>query len=351
MLENAFAARLIAWQQEHGRHDLPWQVADPYRVWLSEIMLQQTQVATVLDYYARFLARFPDVKTLAEAPLDDVLAAWSGLGYYSRARNLHKAAQRVIDAYGGAFPASRTELETLPGVGRSTAAAIAAFAFGQREAILDGNVKRVLTRAFGVAGFPGEKAVEKQLWRLAERLLPPGGIQAYTQGLMDLGATVCTRGKPACTVCPMVDGCVAAREGRTAELPTRRPKKAVPTRDTVMLLLTWRDQVWLERRPPSGIWGGLLSLPEFSTSAEAERWAATFGDADVDAAWPELEHVFTHYRLIITPLPARLTDGSAKVARDGSGDWWPLAEACDAGLPAPVKRLVGRLQARSTASS
>ncbi|WP_181880877.1 A/G-specific adenine glycosylase [Crenobacter cavernae] len=347
MLENAFAERLVAWQRDHGRHDLPWQVDDPYRVWLSEIMLQQTQVATVLDYYARFLARFPSVETLAEAPVDDVLAAWSGLGYYSRARNLHKAAERVMDVYGGAFPQARAELETLPGVGRSTAAAVAAFAFGEREAILDGNVKRVLTRAFGIAGFPGEKAVEKKLWALAERLLPETGIQAYTQGQMDLGATVCTRGRPACTVCPMVDGCVAAREGRTGELPTPRPKKAVPTRDTVMLMLTWQDKVWLERRPPSGIWGGLLSLPEFADSGAAEDWASALGHVDVDIAWPELEHVFTHYRLIITPLPARLREGSANLVRDGGGDWWPLAEALDAGLPAPVKRLLGRLAPRA----
>lgn len=345
MLHSSFAARLTAWQKTHGRHDLPWQVSDPYRIWLSEIMLQQTQVKSVLEYYPRFLARFPDVAALAAAPQEDVLALWSGLGYYSRARNLHKAAQMVMAEFGGGFPAERQQLERLPGVGRSTAAAIASFAFGQRETILDGNVKRVLTRCFGIDGFPGEKAVEQRLWRLAEDLLPREAalMSAYTQGLMDLGATVCSRGKPACTVCPMVDGCVAAGEGRTGELPTRRPKKTVPTRHTVMLLATHEDKVWLLRRPPSGIWGGLLSLPEFETSMQAEDWLQRAGQGDALPAWPELEHVFTHYRLIITPLPARLDGLNGGAAMEDNGQWLPLAEAPDAGVPAPVRRLLLRL--------
>lgn len=343
MLEHTFSERLIAWQKVHGRHDLPWQVSDPYRVWLSEVMLQQTQVSAVLGYYARFLERFPTLKSLAEASDEDVLAVWSGLGYYSRARNLHKAAQKVMAEYGGAFPDTRTGIETLPGVGRSTAAAIAAFAFNQREAILDGNVKRVLTRAFGIDGFPGDKKIETQLWALAERLLPAQEIGAYTQGLMDLGATVCSRGKPACTVCPMVDGCVAAREGRVTELPTPRPKKAQPTRETMMLLLQRSGQVWLERRPPSGIWGGLWSLPEFAGTAEAERWLSAFGEVDWLPAWPEFEHVFTHYRLIITPQPAYLMAAPVPHVQESNGRWWPLTEALEAGLPAPVKRLLQRL--------
>lgn len=344
MLEHSFAERLIAWQKIHGRHDLPWQVSDPYRVWLSEVMLQQTQVTAVLAYYARFLERFPTLENLAAATDEEVLAVWSGLGYYSRARNLHKAAQKVMNEFGGRFPNTQEQIETLPGVGRSTAAAIAAFAFGRREAILDGNVKRVLTRAFGIAGFPGDKKIENRLWELAEQLLPAQDISAYTQGLMDLGATVCSRGKPACTVCPMVDGCVAAREGRTAELPTPRPKKAQPTRETVMLMLQQQGQIWLERRPPSGIWGGLWSLPEFDSSLAAEQWMQDLGEAECLPAWPELEHVFTHYRLIITPQPAHLLASSARVAREGgTGRWWPLADALEAGLPAPVKRLLQRL--------
>jgi A/G-specific adenine glycosylase len=344
MLESTFSDRLIAWQKSHGRHDLPWQVSDPYRVWLSEVMLQQTQVSAVLGYYARFLERFPTLESLAAAPLEDVLAVWSGLGYYSRARNLHKAAQKVMAEYGGAFPDTRAGIETLPGVGRSTAAAISAFAFGRREAILDGNVKRVLARAFGIAGFPGDKKVENRMWELAERLLPQADIGAYTQGLMDLGATVCSRGKPACTVCPMVDACVAAREGRTAELPTPRPKKTQPVRDTLMLLLQRPGEIWLEQRPPTGIWGGLWSLPEFADSAAAERWLAGVGEVDWQAAWPEFEHVFTHYRLIITPQPAYLIAPAAAQVREAAGGrWWPLADALEAGLPAPVKRLLQRL--------
>lgn len=346
MLQDSFATRLVAWQKQHGRHDLPWQVSDPYRVWLSEIMLQQTQVTAVLEYYTRFLLRFPDVASLAAASVDEVLALWSGLGYYSRARNLHKAAVMVMDEFGGHFPVQREALQRLPGVGRSTAAAIASFAFGQRETILDGNVKRVLTRCFGIAGFPGEKAVEKQLWALAEALLPADSSQmtAYTQGLMDLGATVCGR-KPACTVCPMVDGCVAAGQGRTHELPTPRPKKAVPTRHTVMLLAQHGDRIWLERRPPSGIWGGLLSLPEFADSMALEAWFTQQGSGDVLPSWPELEHVFTHYRLIITPVPARLDMLAATGVQESAGQWIPLQQALEAGLPAPVKRLLQRLLA------
>lgn len=344
MLEPTFAARLVAWQRQHGRHDLPWQVSDPYRVWLSEIMLQQTQVASVLGYYPRFVARFPDVASLAAAEQDEVLALWSGLGYYSRARNLHQAARRVMGEFGGEFPDTRDAIASLPGVGRSTAAAVAAFAFGRREAILDGNVKRVLARAFGIAGFPGERAVEKQMWALAERLLPAAAadMQAYTQGLMDLGATVCTRGRPACTVCPMVDGCVAAREGRTALLPTPRPRKAQPTRYATLALVLHGGRVWLERRPPSGIWGGLLSLPEFDGSAAVEAWLDARGAGELLPSWPEFEHVFTHYRLVITPQPVRVDRLDARAADEG-GAWLPLAEAPDAGVPAPVRRLLLQL--------
>nr|WP_199066439.1 A/G-specific adenine glycosylase [Chromobacterium sp. ASV5] len=344
-MHSSFAPRLVAWQQAFGRHGLPWQVSDPYRVWLSEIMLQQTQVKSVLEYYPRFLARFPDVASLAAAPQEDVMALWSGLGYYSRARNLHKAAQMVMAEFGGVFPSARAEIERLPGVGRSTAAAIAAFCFGQRETILDGNVKRVLTRCFGIDGFPGDKAVEKRLWLLAERLLPVDAAQmpAYTQGLMDLGATVCSRGKPACMACPMADGCVAAREGRTAELPTPRPKKTIPTRHTVMLLASRGRQVWLERRPPTGIWGGLLSLPELDSSLAAEDWLAARGVGDVLPAWPEFEHVFTHYRLIITPQPVRLDALSGREAAESGGQWLDVDHASEAGVPAPVRRLLLQL--------
>lgn len=340
MEQHTFADRLIAWQKDHGRHGLPWQVSDPYRVWLSEIMLQQTQVSTVLGYYERFLGRFPTLEHLACAPLDDVLEYWSGLGYYTRARNLHKAAIMVMEEFSGVFPSRREDIERLPGVGRSTAAAIAAFAFGQREAILDGNVKRVFARVFGIAGFPGEKAVENRLWQLAEQLLPEQEIGAYTQGLMDLGATVCTRGaRAACTVCPMVATCVAAQTGRVAELPTPRPKKAIPTRHTVMMMAVHEGKVLLQRRPPTGIWGGLLSLPEFDGSLAVENWLDHQGPGDVLPAWDDFEHVFSHYKLIITPLPVRLS----ALTTEPSGVWLPLNAAPDAGVPAPVKRLLLQL--------
>jgi len=297
-----FSVRLIAWQREHGRHDLPWQnTRDPYRIWLSEIMLQQTQVSTVIPYYARFLARFPDVAALAAAPADDVMTLWAGLGYYTRARNLHRCAQVVVEQHGGRFPESVEALAELPGIGRSTAAAIASFAFGARATILDGNVKRVLARVFGVEGFPGEKKVENGMWLLAESLLPVNAtdddISAYTQGLMDFGATLCARGKPDCVRCPFAVDCVANVTGRQRELPAARPKKTVPTRRTWMLLLRDGDTVMLEKRPPSGIWGGLWSLPEAADEAALVQLARDFGaTADVSPLAP-LTHVFTHFRL------------------------------------------------------
>jgi len=342
MVEPAFAERLVTWQQVHGRHDLPWQVADPYRIWLSEIMLQQTQVTAVLRYFALFLHRFPSIESLAAASPDDVMAVWSGLGYYSRARNLHRAAQMVVDQFGGVFPDTRQEIEQLPGVGRSTAAAIAAFAFGRREAILDGNVKRVLTRVYGVEGFPGDKKVEAVLWDLAESLLPHNGIASYTQGLMDLGSLICRRSRPLCAECPHQRQCVAARDDRVAELPGRRQKKTVPTRYTTMVLMQYRDQVYLERRPPSGIWGGLLSLPECENQQQAEILLARQGQGELLPSLPEVEHVFTHFRLIITPQPVRL-DSLSVEAREDSGCWLPLEMAGDAGVPAPVKRLLQKL--------
>ncbi|WP_432721804.1 A/G-specific adenine glycosylase [Jeongeupia wiesaeckerbachi] len=339
-----FADRLIAWQGEHGRHDLPWQVADAYRVWLSEIMLQQTQVTTVIDYYQRFLQRFPDIASLAVAPLDDVLALWSGLGYYTRARNLHKAAQVVMNDFGGAFPRAPTDIETLPGIGRSTAAAITAFSFDTRAAILDGNVKRVLARWAGIDGFPGQKAIENRLWALADSLLPASGsdMPAYTQAQMDLGATVCTPKKPACLACPISTDCVARLTGRQAELPTPKPKKAVPERSTVMLLIrNDAGRLLLQKRPPTGIWGGLWCLPETADTLGAERFCTdTLRLAvDLDPALPDFVHVFTHFRLTITPLPA-IVVGATALADDGALRWFDRSEALAAGIPTPLRRLL-----------
>ena len=345
-----FSTRLIAWQRVHGRHDLPWQnTRDAYRIWLSEIMLQQTQVSTVIPYYARFLDRFPDVNALAFAPLDDVMALWAGLGYYSRARNLHRCAFVVSTEHGCEFPRSVDELAELPGIGRSTAAAIASFAFGARATILDGNVKRVLARVFGIDGFPGEKRVENTMWTLAESLLPDAAhkdeVTAYTQGLMDLGATLCVRGKPDCARCPFAADCVANVTGRQKELPASRPKKTVPTRKTWMLVLQDGNSVLLEKRPPTGIWGGLWSLPEAADEATlAERARAFGGDGAVSPLAP-LTHVFTHFKLDIEPRLAELDRGVGALAtlNDADTAWVALSDLDSFGVPAPVRKLLDSL--------
>ena len=312
-----FADKLIRWQRRHGRHDLPWQgTRDPYRIWLSEVMLQQTQVSAVIPYYRRFLRRFPDVGALAAASEEEVLELWSGLGYYARGRNLHRAA-RVIAQHG--FPRTAQEIAELPGVGRSTAAAIAAFAFGERGAILDGNVKRVLARAFALSD-------EEGLWRQAERLLPAHGIETYTQALMDLGATVCTRRKPRCEICPIASDCVARKEKRIDELPAPRARRELPERRVTWLVLRHDGAVLVERRPAPGIWGGLWCPPELLGKPPAGA-----------RKLPPIDHGFTHFRLRIRPL---LCD----VQRRATGRWLRLDEADAAALPAPVKALLGRLR-------
>ena len=335
-----FAARLIAWQKMQGRHDLPWQgTRDPYRVWLSEIMLQQTQVTTVIPYFRRFLADFPTVAALAQAPLAAVLERWAGLGYYARARNLHRCAQAVMVSHGGRFPETPAELAVLPGIGRSTAAAIAVFAFGARAAILDGNVKRVLARCFGIEGFPGTASVERNLWALAESLLPRRDIEAYTQGLMDLGATRCKRSKPECAACPLHAGCLACQQGRQAELPTPRPRKTLPEREAMLLLLMDGPNVLLERRPAVGIWGGLLSLPE-ADWASADSVAARHGCRILARdPLPVVRHVFTHFRLDIRILRCHVERRHPAL---NSPDWiWlPLAETAQAALPTPIRRVL-----------
>ncbi|SFN54910.1 A/G-specific DNA-adenine glycosylase [Formivibrio citricus] len=336
-----FADRLIAWQEQYGRHDLPWQVSDPYRIWLSEVMLQQTQVGTVIPYFLNFIARFPDVAALASASPDDVLAAWSGLGYYSRARNLHRAAQMLVNSHGGHFPQAPEALIELPGVGRSTAAAIAVFAFGARAAILDGNVKRVLARWAGIEGWPGEKRVENTLWQLAESLLPSSGIAGYTQGLMDLGSQVCTRTRPCCGACPVKEDCVACIAGRQSQLPAPKPRKTIPERHVVLLLIRdARGRIFLERRPPAGIWGGLWSLPEAQdTLSAASLCACRYGvNVDFDPPLPDVRHTFTHFHLAITPLPGAV-NGAVVVTDSGTG-WFDLVDIETLGLPAPVRRLL-----------
>lgn len=342
-----FAPRLIRWQLQHGRHGLPWQRADdptpdPYPIWLSEIMLQQTQVETVIPYYRRFLARFPDIASLASAEEDEVMLHWAGLGYYSRARNLHAAARRIMAEHGGDFPGQAADIQALPGIGRSTAAAIAVFAHGHRLAILDGNVKRVLSRVFGVKGWPGVNAVEKRLWALAEALLPDQDIRAYTQGLMDLGATVCTRSRPRCGACPFRDVCIAKRQGSQHELPGTRPKKVLPERRTGMLVLLHAGEVLLEKRPAPGIWGGLWSLPECSAEEDARIAASRLGyRAEVGEALPALMHSFTHFRLAISPW--RLDVARPLQAEEAGRLWLPLSELEGAALPTPVRRILACL--------
>lgn len=339
------AARLLAWHRRHGRHDLPWQrTRDAYRIWVAEIMLQQTQVAAVIPYYQRFLERFPDIATLAGAPQDEVLRLWSGLGYYSRARNLQRAAQLVQERHGSRFPRALDDIEALPGIGRSTAAAIAAFAYGTRAAILDGNVKRVLARHFAVAGFPGEKRVESHLWQVAEELLPARAIGPYTQALMDLGATLCTRAKPACTRCPLAASCRALALGRVGNFPAPRPAKAIPTRGTHMLLLIRNGELLLEKRPPSGIWGGLWSLPELADGAKARAHCRTQYGCGIAApqALAPLAHGFTHFKLEIRPLLCRVESLDPAAGEPGLV-WLSLEDAHGAAIPVPVRKLIERL--------
>jgi len=340
---SSFASRLIAWQRTHGRHDLPWQGTDAYRVWLSEIMLQQTQVATVLPYYQRFTASFPTIASLAAATEEQVLAHWSGLGYYARGRNLHATARIIVKQHRGEFPRKFEDILELPGIGRSTAAAICALAYHECRAILDGNVRRVLARYCGVAGWAGEKKIEAQLWQQAEALLPQRDVATYTQALMDLGATICTRGRPKCGECPVQAGCVAFNTGRTTELPTPRPRKAVPERHAIFLMLMHGNDILLEKRPGSGIWGGLWCPPQFDDEAAAKDWFVRSGmAANKGERLETFTHTFTHFKLHITPLKIQLSHKPLHVAQPGSL-WLDVEEALRAAIPTPVRVLLGEL--------
>ncbi len=345
-----FAQQLIRWQTVHGRHTLPWQnTRDPYRIWLSEIMLQQTQVGTVIAYYQAFLKRFPDIASLASASQDDVLVMWSGLGYYSRARNLHVAARQVMMHHDGKFPEQIDDIVALPGIGRSTAAAIAAFAFGAHAAILDGNVKRVLARHFGISGYPGEKKTETTLWLLAESLLPAQRVDTYTQALMDFGATLCTRSKPVCQRCPVQTGCAAFASNCVHLLPTPRPKKTLPQKSVRMLILHRNGEIMLEKRADTGIWGGLWSLPELALQHDIEQHCSeTFGlTVTTSGHLPLLRHSFTHFHLHITPeILSVSTDASQTTP--AQHNWFTPAAALAAGIPTPVRKLLQQLHATDT---
>ncbi len=338
------ASRLLAWFDRHGRHDLPWQhPRTPYRVWLSEIMLQQTQVSVAAPYFERFVAALPDVAALARAPQDDVMALWSGLGYYARARNLHAAAKACMQHHDGDLPRDLDALVALPGIGRSTAGAILAQAWGDRFPILDGNVKRVLARWHGIAGWPGATAVEKTLWQLAQAHLPESRLADYTQAQMDFGATLCTRHDPDCAACPLQQGCVALRDGRVAELPTPKPGKPLPEREAIVLLLRDREgRVLLQRRPPTGIWAALWSLPEAPDRPSASDWLQRHAEAGYDQAdaLASIAHAFTHYRLQLHPLHLRDVALRAQVADNGDMRWVEASDLVTLGIPAPIRKLL-----------
>ena len=356
--ERRFAQPLLAWFDRHGRHDLPWTSnPTPYRVWVSEVMLQQTQVAAVIPYFERFLRRFATVEALAAAPLDEVLHLWTGLGYYARARNLHAAAQQVVRQHRGSFPQTLEAVQALPGVGCSTAGAILALAHGQRHPILDGNVKRVLARVFGIDGDPASAAVRSALWARAEACTPTQRVAAYTQAIMDLGATVCTRSRPHCDACPFQGTCAAFAGGRQAALPGRAVRRARPARETTLLIVEAGGPdgpaVLLERRPAPGIWGGLWAPPQFDGADAALAWCRRElgepeADADADGLMP-IDHAFTHFDLRLVPLRVRCQIGARLGDRDDQL-WYSFAAPPRIGLPQPVRRLLAQLGAATGVS-
>ena len=340
----SFARRLLDWHDRHGRRGLPWQrAATAYRVWVSEIMLQQTRVQTVIPYYRRFLRRFPSVRKLAAASPDEVMAHWSGLGYYSRARNLHRAARIVCEQHGGRVPRERQELERLPGIGRSTAAAILALAHDERHAILDANVKRILARHADVAGWPGNGDVNRRLWRTAEQRLPRTRIADYTQALMDLGALVCTANAPDCAACPVARDCRARAARRVHLRPAKAPRRRRPSRRLILLMALCDNRLLLERRPPAGIWGRLLSFPEAADRRDAKAWYTThLGEPDAACYWPEICHDLTHLRLLLVPLKLEYSSVKQGVREDNHFVWCTLSSV--GGVAAPIKRLIKKLE-------
>jgi len=340
----SFSNAITRWQKQHGRHNLPWQgTRDAYNIWLSEIMLQQTQVTTVVSYYQRFLVSFPNIWLLAAAPTEEVMAHWSGLGYYARARNLHHCAQRIVAEYSGIFPDDPMVLKNLPGIGRSTAAAIAVFSYGIRAAILDGNVKRVFARTFGINFYPGLKTIEDAMWLRATALLPLQDVESYTQGLMDLGSKICIPRKPQCHLCPISQRCVALNSSRTSELPVRKPKKNLLQKSICMLMITDQYQVILEQRPNHGIWGGLLSLPEIcpgkNFDARLDTAVSAFGSIELCQPLKPFMHVFTHIKLCVSPFQVFLRKRHNSVIHE-KYCWYSIDKLPDAPLPAPVKKIL-----------
>lgn len=339
-LSDNFAQRVLVWFDQHGRKDLPWQQSvTPYRVWVSEIMLQQTQVATVIPYFERFMARFPNMSDLASADLDEVLHLWTGLGYYARGRNLHKAAQQCLALHEGDLPADLDALQALPGIGRSTAGAIMSLGFGRRAVILDGNVKRVLGRHQAISGDPAQVQVSQHYWQVAETFTPPERVANYTQAMMDLGATLCTRSKPSCLICPVAEDCKALALDAVTNYPQKRKKQSVPERAIWLLVYKRHNSVLLMQRPPSGIWGGLWSFPE------QERALSTtdLPEGLNGQLLTPFKHVFSHFQLHIHPLLITECDGFGNVVQESSGQWVKLGQLPNLGLPQPVAQLLQRL--------
>ncbi|MGY0589926.1 MAG: A/G-specific adenine glycosylase [Paraglaciecola chathamensis] len=341
-LTSSFANRILSWFDSHGRKDLPWQQGKtPYSVWVSEIMLQQTQVKTVIPYYQKFMQRFPDILTLANAPQDEVLHHWTGLGYYARARNLQKAAQVIRDQYGGKFPQDINDVIALPGIGRSTAGAVLSLACAQHHSILDGNVKRVLARYFAVDGWPGKKDVEQALWQYADSLTPNSRTGDYTQAMMDMGATICTRSKPKCDSCPLQQNCLAFAQGRQSELPGKKPKKDIPVRTTVMLIPMWQSQVLIYQRPPSGLWGGLWGFYEADSLDTLDATAQQLALGQYTRLTLEpFRHTFSHFHLDIQPVILHLEQPSSSQVNEKQQIWYDLLKQPNVGLAAPTKKLL-----------
>ncbi len=343
MNQATFSQRLLDWYDIAGRKTLPWQQdKTPYRVWVSEIMLQQTQVSTVIPYYERFMARFPDVISLADAPQDEVLHHWTGLGYYARARNLHKAAQAIRDQYAGHFPETFDQVTELPGIGRSTAGAILSLSLKQHHAILDGNVKRVLTRWLALEGWPGQKQIENELWDWAIRLTPAERVEHYNQAMMDLGASLCSRSKPQCAICPMHDDCGAYLQGTPTAYPTPKPnKKQIPVKQTCLLIMRCNESVWLQQRPAQGIWGGLFSFPEFTSANDAQNWLQQIGYPGTPiSTLTAFRHTFSHFHLDITPLLVSLPHPAHSIMEQTNELWYNLRQPSSVGLSAVTLKLL-----------
>lgn len=335
---------VLVWYHQYGRKDLPWQKEKtPYHVWLSEVMLQQTQVATVIPYFQRFIQRFPTITDLANGSLDDVLHLWTGLGYYARARNLHSAAKQIASQFDGQFPTTFSHINALPGIGRSTAGAILSLSLNQPYPILDGNVKRVLARCYNIAGWPGKKQVEDQLWQLSQHVTPEQEVAQFNQAMMDIGALICTRTKPKCDLCPLNKLCLAYSKNNWSDYPGKKPKKRLPEKTTWFILLQYNETVWLQQRPTSGLWGGLFCFPQVDNEALLSQWLNNYNITANHQQLSAFRHTFSHFHLDIIPIRLMLKK-PIKITETNNGLWYNLYAPPSIGLAAPVKNLLKQLK-------